>query len=180
MAVTTTEISNTDAYYLEKMNSIRESLKCGIFPPVFTKRNWKHLHLSSYAYALNITVDDPAEKLWIPGCVCNQYAEKSIYLLKDLLIRFKMDLHFLGFSCRKDDGNSLREGEWRIAIYSEPTYYKYPQKYYFCRQDANGYWSIKKNWIGSARRIHSKLPPLKLMSNLILETVLIVSKNSKN
>lgn len=172
------QFSLSDDYYLEIINSIRENLQGGIYPPVFTKRKYKHSHLNSYAYALDINVSDPEETIWIPGCVCNPNADKSIYLPKDLISRLKMDLNFLGFSCRKDDGKNLREGEWRIAIYSEPTYYKYPIDYYFCRQDSDGSWSIKKSWNDKVRRIHKKsdIPPFLAKYNLGLETVLIISR----
>lgn len=87
-------------------------------------------------------------------------------------------LDFLGISYR-DNSNNLLEGEWRIAIYYEPTTHDFPIGFHISRQDIDGIWSEKPSWEGKIKKIGDKsnIPPNLEKSRLYLKNVLILSKN---
>lgn len=165
------------SYYSKKVQKIREILKSNTYPTKYMPKKWKWLKVNCYSYALDIPVNDPKKRIWIPGCISDENEEP--YIFNEITERLKKDLDFLGISYREDNGEaSLYNGEWRIAIYYRPTPHDWPIGFHISRQDEDRIWSEKPSWKRDVQRIGEKSDkPYDLSEhNLHLETVLILSK----
>lgn len=165
--------------YYERMTAkIKNVIKTNVYPPKFNKKRWKSVkHTNCYAYALDLTISDKKEQIFIPGCISNPDVIPAIFNPNELITRLKKDLDFLGLSYREDNGE-LKKGEWRIAFYSFPSFHDYPINFHFVRQDEDGCWSEKKSWkaMVSKEREKSDLPPDLSEYDGKLIGVLILSK----
>lgn len=162
------------SYYSKKLENIREVLQTNTYPSKFNKKRWKYIKANSYAYALDLPINDRKKSIFIPGCICDENVEKEV--MADVTGKVKKDLDFLGISYRGDNG-VLYNGEWRIAIYFTATLHDCPIEFHFVRQDEDGAWSEKTSWKGKIRRFAKKdTPPDLSKYGLRLEKILILSK----
>ena len=109
----------------------------------FSDKVWKGIKANSYAYALNIPIDDSKKLFWVPGKISS--SKISGELKDDLLTLVKKDLDCLGIKYR-ENSETLCDGEWRIAIYSYLNSDKKLAGYRFFRQNPNNTWAEKKSW----------------------------------
>lgn len=163
------------SYYSQTLENIRKVLRTNMYPPRFNKKRWKYVKVNCYAYALDLPINDRKKLIFIPGCICDENAEKAVYT--DVTGEVKKNLDFLGISYREDDGN-LYKGEWRIAIYYIPTFHDLPIGFHIVRQDEDGCWSEKPSWKAKISRFDEKTdtPPELSKYGPKLESVLILSK----
>ena len=166
------------SYYAKKIKEIKQQVEKNIYPPNFSKEKNLLCHRNCYAYALNLIVSDPREKIFFPGCISNKEEEGAIFSSYELLERLKKDLKFLGFTYRGENG-TLAEGEYRIAVYYIPTYHDWPIGFHISRQDKTGEWSEKPSWKKGIQKIGKKgdLPPDISEKGPRLLEVLILKKN---
>ena len=135
--------------------------------PVFEAQAWmtpdgQHIYTNCYAYALNLPIIDKEEVLFVPSVISNRDDIIEPWSDQELVEGVLRDLDFLGISHRFDDRKTTcKDGEYRIAIYSAPSFHDWPLGFHFVRQDSNGEWSEKKSWDGIVQKIGTKgnIPP---------------------
>lgn len=169
--------SRYERYHTKKTNQILFELKNNYCLPEYNPKKWDGLHTNCYAYALDIPVSDPIEQIWTPGQISSK--KQNHHFFTRVTDEVKRDLDYLGISYREND-DSLRLGEWRIAIYYRPTFHDMPLGFHVSRQDSDGCWSEKTGWSkkGKLQRFNSKTdtPPDLSEYNIHLESILILSK----
>lgn len=130
--------------------------------PVFDPQKWtapdgKHIYTNCYAYALNTPIVDKEEVLFYPSAISNKDDIILPWSERHLVSAVLRDLKFFGISYRDDDGETTCEdGEYRIAIYTAPSFHDCPLGFHFVRQDINGEWSEKTGWDGIVQKIGTK------------------------
>lgn len=134
------------SYYSKKIRAVQKKVRTIKYPLVYEPKKWRFIHAGSYAYALDLAVNDPKEQVLVPGCISSTIlckSNKSILNSNELVRRIKKDLKFLNIAYRHDD-DMIWDDECRIAIYYK--YSSYKLKYRIVRQDDTGKWSEKQSW----------------------------------
>lgn len=143
---------------IQEIATIKEKRKV----PVFESQAWmapdgQHIYTNCYAYALNLPIIDKQQALFVPSVISNRDDIIEPWSCQELVEGVLRDLDFLGISHRFDNGETICEdGEYRIAIYSAPSFHDYPLGFHFVRQDSNGEWSEKTGWDGIVQKIGTK------------------------
>ena len=133
------------SYHSLIVKQIKDKVSENSYPPTFKRKLLDLAVRNCYAYALDLDISDPKERVLLPGCISSEEEKQDIFDESDLIKRLKKDLEFLGFTFRQNDEH-LNDGEYRIAIYGLPTFHDMPIGFHISRQDKDGYWSEKRNW----------------------------------
>ncbi|MCR5146878.1 MAG: hypothetical protein K6B70_06005 [Clostridia bacterium] len=157
------EVIQQDSYETlrDKLQLQIADFKRNLLVPIFDPQKWtasddKPIYTNCYAYALNTPIVDKEEVLFYPSAISNKEDIIQHWSGQDLVAAVLRDLKFLGISYRDDDGKTCENGEYRIAIYTAPSFHDCPFGFHFVRQDINGEWSEKTSWEGIVQKIGTK------------------------
>lgn len=170
------------SYYLRKIEKIITVLEEQQYPLLYEPQKWTFptsIFSNCYAYALNLPVTDPRKEIFIPGRISKPDSTPLVFCCLDLMRKLQRDLDFLGISFKDDDGNTLKDNEYRIYIYTSHTsHHCWPVGFHFIRQDSDGFWSHKKSWIGNIERFEklSDISAILKMNNFSLVSKLVLSR----
>lgn len=138
------------SYYSKKIKLLQKKARTLKYPLVYEPKRWRFVNAGSYAYALDLDISDPKQKVLIPGYISSEFLsrhDRPILSANELMRRIKKDLKFLEIYYREED-DMIWDDEYRIAIYYKYIAIKRCIEYRVIRQDHNGKWSEKQSWKG--------------------------------
>lgn len=146
------------SYYSRKIQLVKKKVRTIKYPLVYEPKKWRFIHAGGYAYALDLDINDPKERILFPGYISNSilsHHRKSVFNENELLRRIKQDLKFLDIYYRQND-SVIWDDEYRIAIYYKYSYSINLFEYRILRQDEDLSWSEKLSWKGNVRQIKER------------------------